>query len=163
MKLKAFALSLLIFLGLNSLEAQQKRPNILFIAIDDMNDWTGFLGGHSETITPNMDKLALKGVNFTNAHTSAPGCSPSRNALLYGIQPFNSGLYPFYEHDIHEQLMQQYTSLPRLLKENGYNTYGAGKIHHGNLNDVREWTDYYENIKNKKKFTLYNSLLRLTD
>jgi len=152
MKLKAFALSLLIFLGLNSLEAQQKRPNILFIAIDDMNDWTGFLGGHSETITPNMDKLALKGVNFTNAHTSAPGCSPSRNALLYGIQPFNSGLYPFYEHDIHEQLMQQYTSLPRLLKENGYNTYGAGKIHHGNLNDVREWTDYYENIKNKKKF-----------
>lgn len=103
----------------------------------------GFLGGHPDAKTPNMDKLAEKGVNFTNAHTSAPGCSPSRNALLYGVQPFNSGLYPFYEHDIHEQLMRKYTSLPRLLKENGYNTYGSGKIHHGNLSDTREWTDFF--------------------
>jgi len=63
----------------------QTRPNILFIAIDDMNDWTGFLGGHPQTQTPNMDRLAKKGVNFTNAHCSAPGCSPSRNALLYGV------------------------------------------------------------------------------
>ena len=130
MKIIIRTLLLLLCFSANSLVAQQKQPNILFIAIDDMNDWTGFLGGHSETITPNMDKLSKIGVNFTNAHTSAPGCSPSRNALLYGVQPFNSGLYPFYEHDIHEQLMQQYTSLPRLLKENGYNTYGAGKIHH---------------------------------
>ncbi len=139
-------------MSVSSLFAQDKQPNILFIAIDDMNDWTGFLGGHSQTITPNMDKLAKVGVNFTNAHTSAPGCSPSRNALLYGVQPFNSGLYPFYEHGIHEELMQKYTSLPRLLKENGYNTFGAGKIHHGNLNDKREWTDYYEPKQIKKRF-----------
>ena len=119
------------------------KPNILFIAIDDMNDWTGFLNGHPQAITPNMDKLAEKGVNFTNAHCPAPGCSPSRNALLYGVEPFNSGLYPFYEHDIHEQLMEQYTSLPRFLKENGFQTYGAGKIHHGLKDDRREWTEYF--------------------
>jgi len=152
MKTLIHTLLVLVCLSTTTLLAQQKKPNILFIAIDDMNDWTGFLGGHPETITPNMDKLAKKGINFTNAHTSAPGCSPSRNALLYGVQPFNSGLYPFYEHDIHEQLMNTYTSLPRLLKENGYNTFGAGKIHHGNLRDKREWTEYYENIKIKKIF-----------
>lgn len=152
MKLRSTALLALLFICVNAITAQKKQPNILFIAIDDMNDWTGFLGGHAQTITPNLDKLAAKGVNFSNAHTSAPGCSPSRNALLYGVQPFNSGLYPFYEHDIHEELMQKYTSLPRLLKENGYNTYGAGKIHHGNQNDSREWTNFYENKKNKKKF-----------
>lgn len=133
-------------------KTNKKAPNILFIAIDDMNDWTGFLGGHPQAITPNMDKLAAKGVNFTNAHCSAPGCSPSRNALLYGVEPFNSGLYPFYEHAIHEQLMEQYTSLPRLLKENGYSTYGAGKIHHGFKDDPREWTNYFELKDSKKVF-----------
>jgi arylsulfatase A-like enzyme len=136
----------LIFLStlfISSLSAET-APNILFIAIDDMNDWTGFLGGHPQAQTPNMDTLAKAGVNFTNAHCSAPGCSPSRNALLYGIEPFNSGLYPFYEHEIHQDLHQKYTSLPRLLKENSYNTYGSGKIHHGPKGDSREWTDYYE-------------------
>ncbi|MCA0932480.1 sulfatase [Lutimonas saemankumensis] len=154
MKIRDYTFILLICLGLGTsfTSAQEKQPNILFIAIDDMNDWTGFLGGHPETITPNMDKLAKKGVNFTNAHTSAPGCSPSRNALLYGIQPFKSGLYPFYEHDIHRELMEKYTSLPRLLKENGYLTFGAGKIHHGNLSDTREWTEFHKTKANPKRF-----------
>lgn len=150
MKIRIFALLILCCIG--SLGAQHKQPNILFIAIDDMNDWTGFLGGHSQTITPNLDELADKGVNFTNAHTSAPGCSPSRNSLLYGVQPFNSGLYPFYEHDVHGELMEKYTSLPRLMKENGYNTFGAGKIHHGDKRDSREWTDYFQKTSFKKVF-----------
>lgn len=157
-KLKyAFVCSLLVFTSISNAASKKKnskheKPNILFIAIDDMNDWTGFLGGHPQTITPNMDKLAEKGINFTNAHCSAPGCSPSRNALLYGVEPFNSGLYPFYEHDIHTQLMENYTSLPRFLKENGYNTFGAGKIHHGPKGDKREWTDYLEKVGGKKEF-----------
>ena len=74
------------------------KPNVMFIAIDDMNDWTGFLGGHPQAITPNMDRLARRGVNFTNAHCIAPACSPCRLGLLYGVEPFNSGLYPFYDH-----------------------------------------------------------------
>lgn len=131
---------------------KEEKTNFLFIAIDDMNDWTGFLGGHPQAITPNLDRLAEKGTNFSNAHCSAPGCSPSRNALLYGVEPFNSGLYPFYDEGIHEQLMKEYVSLPRLLKENGYITYGAGKIHHGSKNDEREWTNYLETKKHKKIF-----------
>ena len=68
------------------------QPNVLMICVDDMNDWVGFLGGHPQAKTPNMDGLASKGVNFTNAHCTPPGCSPSRNALLLGVEPHNSGL-----------------------------------------------------------------------
>ena len=109
-----------------------EKPNILFIAIDDMNDWTGFLGGHPQAQTPNMDRLAQKGVNFTNAHCSAPGCSPSRNALLYGVEPFHSGLYAFYDQEGFSRQCAEGHALPfqSFFKANGYNTYGSGKIHH---------------------------------
>lgn len=121
-----------------------ERPNILFIAIDDMNDWTGFLGGHPQAQTPNMDRLAKKGVNFTNAHCSAPGCSPSRNALLYGAEPFNSGLYAFYDQaGFSDQVLEGYISLPELYKNNGYNTYGSGKIHHRREPTDVEWTEFH--------------------
>ena len=126
-----------------------EKPNILFIAIDDMNDWTGFLGGHPEAVTPNMDRLAARGVNFTNAHCSAPGCSPSRNALLYGREPFNSGLYAFYNgEEPHEVLRAKYTSLPTFLKNNGYRTFGAGKIHHGTKGHPTEWTEFAATVGN---------------
>jgi arylsulfatase A-like enzyme len=129
----------------------ERKPNILFIAIDDMNDWTGFLGGHPQAITPNMDKLAKKGVNFTNAHCAAPGCSPSRNSLLYGVEPFHSGLYAFYDQGgFSEEFMKPYTSLPELLQANGYDTYGSGKIHHRKDPTPREWTEYAKE-KNKGK------------
>jgi arylsulfatase A-like enzyme len=128
----------------------ESRPNILFIAIDDMNDWTGFLGGHPQAQTPNMDRLAKKGINFTNAHCPAPGCSPSRNALLYGAEPFNSGLYAFYDQDgFSDRILEGYTSLPELFKSNGYNTYGSGKIHHRREPTSVEWTEYYELGKTK--------------
>lgn len=130
----------------------EKKPNILFIAIDDMNDWTGFLGGHPQAITPNLDKIAERGILFTNAHCSAPGCSPSRNSLLYGVEPFKSGSYAFYGDKVHDQLMNQYTSLPRFLKENGYDTFGAGKIHHGSKEDDRQWNDYFQGNSGKKIF-----------
>lgn len=114
----------------------QRPPNVLFIAIDDMNDWVGFLDGHPQAITPNMDKLADRGVNFTNAHCVSPACGPSRTALLFGISPQQSGLYPFYDQmRMDSAILDQYTSIPQLFKENGYKTYGSGKIHHG-----REWT-----------------------
>jgi len=109
-----------------------------------MNDWTGFLGGHPQAQTPNMDKLARKGINFTNAHCSAPGCSPSRNALLYGVEPFNSGLYAFYDQaGFSDEILDGYLSLPQFFKSNEYNTYGSGKIHHRREPTDVEWTDFY--------------------
>ena len=112
-----------------------KQPNILFIAIDDMNDWVGVLGGNSQTKTPNIDKLAQRGVLFTNAHATAPACSPCRNAVLYGMQPYHSGLYPFYERmEMDPVFFENHKSLMQLFLANGYNTYGAGKIQHNSMN-----------------------------
>ncbi|MEK9634774.1 MAG: sulfatase-like hydrolase/transferase, partial [Opitutae bacterium] len=54
------------------------KPNVLFIAIDDLNDWIGCMGGHPQTLTPNLDRLAASGVLFENAHCPAPACNPSR-------------------------------------------------------------------------------------
>ena len=76
-----------------SANSAQDRPNVLFMAIDDLNDWIGCLGGHPDVKTPYLDKLASRGVLFTNAHCSAPACNPSRASLMTGILPSTSGVY----------------------------------------------------------------------
>ena len=68
------------------------KPNVLFIAIDDMNDWIGPLGGHPQAITPNLDRLAKMGVTFRNAHTASPACHSSRVAIMTGVRPSTSGI-----------------------------------------------------------------------
>src|SRR5438034_7103237 len=72
---------------------ESPRPSVLFIAIDDLNDWVGFLQGHPQVKTPHMDRLAQRGIVFANAHCAAPLCCPSRAALLSGQQPFRTGLH----------------------------------------------------------------------
>ena len=79
-----------------------------------MNDWVGFLGG-PQAKTPNMNSLAAKGVNFTNAHCTAPGCSPSRNAPYWGSNRI-MGLYPFYNRHVDTESLERFTPLPLLLK-----------------------------------------------
>ena len=69
------------------------KPNVLFISVDDLNDWIGCLGGHAQAKTPHIDRLAESGVLFTNAHCAAPACNPSRTAIMTGISPHKSGLY----------------------------------------------------------------------
>src|SRR5947209_14643872 len=69
------------------------KPNVLFIAIDDQNDWVGCLGGHPQAKTPNIDRLARRGTLFTNAHCQAPLCNPSRSSLLTGLRPSSTGIY----------------------------------------------------------------------
>ena len=87
-----------VFLGPKWSAAQaadtaSKRPHVLFIAIDDLNDWIGCLGGHPDCRTPNIDRLAGRSVLFTRAYCAAPACNPSRAALLMGIRPSTSGVY----------------------------------------------------------------------
>lgn len=122
------------------------QPNVLMICVDDLNDWVGFLGGHPQTKTPNMDALAVKGINFTNAHCTAPGCSPSRNALLLGVEPHRSGLYPFYNlNHVDSESLSHLTPLPLLFRENGYKTVGLSKVWHNPDNKYRQdeqWDEY---------------------
>jgi arylsulfatase A-like enzyme len=68
----------------------ERKPNVLFIAIDDMNDWIGPLGGLNISKTPNLDKLAAQSLIFENAHCAAPACHPSRLAIMTGVQPSKS-------------------------------------------------------------------------
>ena len=90
--LKSHFMLLCLMVG-PSVLAVNTRPNVLFIAVDDLNDWVGCLGGNSDTRTPNIDRLAARGMVFTNAQCPAPSCVPSRCALMTGIKPTDSGLY----------------------------------------------------------------------
>jgi len=72
-------------------ESTPSRPNVLFIAVDDLNDWLGCMNGHPNTKTPNIDLLASKGILFTNAHCQAPLCGPSRASLMTGLRPSTTG------------------------------------------------------------------------
>ena len=71
----------------------EERRNVLFLAVDDLNDWVGCLGGHPDAKTPNIDRLASQGVLFERAYCSAPLCNPSRASLLTGLNPSTTGVY----------------------------------------------------------------------
>ena len=94
--MKSITQSLLFFLAMGVFfhpACADESPNILFIAIDDLRDWVGHLGFNSQVKTPNIDRLAKRGVSFSQAHCAAPLCNPSRISLLTGIAPFRSGVY----------------------------------------------------------------------
>jgi arylsulfatase A-like enzyme len=75
---------------------EAKRLNVLFLAVDDMKDWVNCLGGYEGTVhTPNIDRLAKRGMLFTNAHCPSPKCAPSRAAIMTGLRPSTTGLYEF--------------------------------------------------------------------
>ncbi|WP_158293170.1 sulfatase [Tamlana fucoidanivorans] len=135
------------------------KPNVLFIAVDDLNDWVGVMGGHELAITPNLDRLAEKGMLFTNAHSPMPVCVASRNALLSGMHPTSTGWYSLVRD--HDAMVKSYSSimsgkkmLPALFKSNGYDTYCAGKIFHKGVTDYpflmdSLWNDVLPSYKEK--------------
>ena len=105
------------------------RPNVLFLATDDMRDWTAFLGGYTATVhTPNLDRLAARGVSFTNAHCASPVCCPSRTAILTGLMPSSSGIYN--NGQWWRPHMPDVVTMPMQFRRNGYEAVGAGKIFH---------------------------------
>jgi arylsulfatase A-like enzyme len=117
-----------------------EQPNVLFIAIDDLNDWVGCLGGHPQTITPNLDRLAASGVLFRNAYCPAASCNPSRSAIFSGIPPHRSGLYQNVQKM--REVMPQAELLPRYFSNHGYWSAGSGKMLHYVI-DPQSWDDYF--------------------
>lgn len=117
-----------------------EKPNVLFIAVDDLNDWVGCLGGHPQCQTPNIDRLAGKGVLFTRSYCAAPACNPSRVALLTGVRPFTSGVYG-NRHNW-RKAMPDVVTLPQHFMKHGYEALGSGKIYHGRFPDPASWNDY---------------------
>lgn len=107
-----------------------RRPNILFIAIDDQNDWIGALGGHPQAKTPHIDRLASRGTLFANAHCQAPLCNPSRASLLTGFRPSTTGIHGLRPGIRDTDATKDSLTLPQTFTRAGYRTFSTGKIYH---------------------------------
>jgi len=121
----------------------KEPPNVLFIAIDDLNDWVGTLGGYPGVITPNLDRLGERGVFFTKAYCAAPACNPSRAALMTGVLPSTSGVYRNRNPWRRSQVLQDALTIPQYFMANGYKAMGSGKIFHGRYPDPASWQEYW--------------------
>jgi len=139
---------LTIALTLNVIQAEEvPRPNVLFIAVDDLNHWVGHLKRNPQTITPNLDRLAKLGVSFSHAYCAAPACNPSRAALMSGMRPYTTGVY--HNPDDYRPHIRPDQTLNSHFRSNGYLTVGAGKIYHGGGGRKEEWDDFGARTKPK--------------
>ncbi len=140
----AFVCALLAHSGADTVLHAAERPNVLFIGIDDLNDWIGCLNGHPQARTPNIDRLAARGVLFTNAHCAAPACNPSRAALFSGKMPYQTGVWSNSSPQLPRH-QPQLVLLPQALHKSGYATLGTGKLLHGGPKSNRNLYDenYY--------------------
>ena len=135
----------LFSLWVTTVHAETRRPNVLFIAVDDLNDWIEPLGGHPQAKTPNFKRFAKQSVCFTNANCPSPGCNPSRTAIMTGLAPYTSGVYSNYQ-DWREVILKRKT-IGAYFRKQGYFSAGAGKIFHYHMVDPDCWDEYWPSQK----------------
>ena len=127
--------------------AADLRHNVLFLVADDLNHWIGSLQRNPQTKTPNLDRLASLGVNFTHAYCASPLCNPSRSALLSGKRTATIGIYSNMDLPWSDYIDEQHC-LTAYFRAHGYYTAGAGKIYHtgggGRFKNLQgtEWDEY---------------------
>lgn len=108
-----------------------EKPNVLFLSIDDLNDWIGCMDGHPQVQTPHIDRLAERGTLFLNAHTQSPICNPSRTSIMTGLRPSTTGIYSLAPWFRTVDEWKDLVTLPQHFSDAGYTTYTVGKIYHG--------------------------------
>ena len=133
----------------SGVNGDSKKPNVVFIMCDDLNDYSGPFNGHQQVKTPNIDKLALSGTKFTNAHSNVPVCQPSRNSLFTGVYAHNSGDFGWTKNFEQEGLKHNKT-LMEYLAENEYYVVGSGKLLH--VNKKEYWHEWGVDINNYGPF-----------
>ncbi len=131
------AVAALVPIVARAADATPARPNVLFIAVDDLNDWVGCLGKRADVKTPNVDKFARSGVLFTRAYCAAPACNPSRTALMTGVRPSTSGVY--HNDQPWRPVLKDAVTLTQYFSRHGYTADGGGKIFHNSYNDAASW------------------------
>lgn len=142
---KPVFISLLMSVTLAVHSAKAAPPNVLFIAVDDLNHWVGHLKRNSQTVTPHLDRLAGWGVSFAHAYCAAPACNPSRAALMSGMRPSTTGVY--HNSNDYRPHVKPSQTLNSHFRANGYRVTGAGKIYHGTSGRPQEWDDFAKNTK----------------
>jgi iduronate 2-sulfatase len=132
--------ALFILLALCSPLFAAAKPNVLLICVDDLKPTIGCFGD-THAKTPNIDRLAARGMIFEKAFCNQAVCSPSRNALLTSLRPQTLGIYELSTN--FRKGEPDAVTLPQLFKNNGYRAEGLGKIFHvghGNVNDDASWS-----------------------
>ena len=109
--------------------AEEKQPDVVFIIVDDLNDWVGCLGGHPDAKSPHIDALAASGMLFSQAYCNSPQCRPSRTSLNYGVYPFKTGTYFNAKHPNETRITTP--TMQQFFMENGYRVVSGGKVFHG--------------------------------
>src|ERR1035437_9930033 len=139
--LRSFAIAALTLVACQASSAsfhQPPHPNVLFLGIDDLNDWVGCLGGHPQARTPNLDRLAARGTLFSNAHVQAPLCNPSRASVLTGLRPSSTGIYGLVPGIRAVAATTNCVTLPQYFERHGYFTATYGKVFHEDRKSVVE-------------------------
>ena len=142
-----------------SVKPKTSRPNVLFIAIDDMNDWTTLFDKNNPIKTPNLERLAKRGVFFTKAFCSAALCNPSRTAIMTGLHATTSGVYS--NGDPWREMLPDAVTLSQYFARHGYTTRGAGKIFHhmaSGRSDPKnpDFQTFFPKVKTRAPKTNYN-------
>ena len=108
-------------------------PNILIVICDDLNDSIAGIGGHPQALTPNIDRLAARGVTFSNTASNVPICGPSRASLWSGLLPTTTGFYGYKQQENrwhNNPIIKRSKTLFELMTQSGYRSFATGKIHH---------------------------------
>jgi arylsulfatase A-like enzyme len=154
-RIYAFTSMLACLLAFTSVAQAEDKPDVVFIVVDDLNDWIGVMGGHPQTKTPNLDALAAQGALFTNAHCNAPQCGPSRTSFLHGLYPKSTGRYfnspkkmPFYGGAPTQGVTSKNPPkdpfiFQRHFKQNGYRVVSGGKVAHGSIKRKEDVDAYF--------------------
>jgi arylsulfatase A-like enzyme len=118
-------------------DSAPSRPNILFIAVDDLRPEFGAYGA-SYIKSPNLDRIAKAGITFNRSYCQQAVCSPTRSSLLTGTRPDTTKVWDLVTH--FRDALPDVVTLPQLFKNNGYFVQGMGKIYHGSLDDPQSWS-----------------------
>lgn len=119
-----------VSLGLAAISSAATKPDVILITVDDLNDWTGCMGGHPHVKTPNIDRLAARGILYTNAHCQAPVCNPSRTSFLTGLRPTTTGVYALDASFRKNPALKNHPTIHQTFKRAGYITFSTGKVYH---------------------------------